>query len=101
MQANGLVAAGTVLRRRGQNAFVVDGQQLQHRVLGTPSPNERDVSIMRAYVHNMLGQLPEGSEDEIKVGQRLAVAIQTPHLQSQLEVFFARFNGGSNAYTPR
>eukprot|EP01045_Picozoa_sp_COSAG04_P041159 COSAG04_NODE_12377_length_655_cov_1.892086_1_plen_83_part_01 len=83
-----------MLRRRGQNAFVVDGQ---HRVLGTPSPNERDVSIMRAYVNGMLGQLPGGSKDEIKVGRRTAVAIQTPHLQSQLEVFFARFNGGSGA----
>ena len=95
-----MVAAGTVLRRRGRNAFVVDGQQLQHRVLGTPSPNERDVSIMRAYVHDMIGKLPEGSKDEIIVGRRKTVAIQTPHLQCQLEVYFARFNGGSDAYTP-
>ena len=82
---------------REEAAEAANGSQGE---FATPSPNERDVSIMRAYVHDMIGKLPEGSKDEIIVGRRKTVAIQTPHLQCQLEVYFARFNGGSDAYTP-
>ena len=61
------------------------------------SARRRHLICARAH---LLRRAPQFDIQETRI-YWLALAIQAPHLQSQLEVFFARFNDGSDAHTPR